>query len=131
MLHSQCDSHYDNSYSIKKNFLLIISQNICGLGNKSVNLQKQTKNIMRSSTQNTSNISADMYAKPLLKLNEGLRIEIMHILLNSINKDESTKKEQHDLYSCFKGSWGDGVNADEYCEELREGIYEPKEIATW
>lgn len=72
-----------------------------------------------------------MYAKPLLKLNEGLRIEIMHILLNSINKDESTQKEQSDLYSCFKGSWGDGVNTDEYCEELREGISEPKEIATW
>lgn len=80
-----------------------------------------------SNTQNQGT-PAYIYAKPLLGLDKGLRVEIMHLLLNSIAEQTT---ETPDLYSCFSGSWGDGMSADEYCKELREGITEPKDIDSW
>ncbi len=76
--------------------------------------------------------SAAIYAKPLLNLKEDVKVEIMHILLNSIKSNEQTaKNEKYDLFSCFSGSWGENTSAEEYCKELREGITEPKETDAW
>ena len=76
--------------------------------------------------------SAAIYAKPLLDLKEDVKVEIMHILLNSIKSDrQATENGNYDLYSCFSGSWGQNLSADEYCKELREGITAPKEIDAW
>ncbi|MBQ0074718.1 MAG: hypothetical protein KBT34_11040 [Prevotella sp.] len=75
---------------------------------------------------------ARTYAKPLLNLDKGMRLEIMHILLDSINtSDASDNNTQPDLFTCFKGSWGEGQNPEEYCKELREGIGIPKEVESW
>ena len=76
--------------------------------------------------------SAAIYAKPLLDLNEDVKVEIMHILLNSIKGDNHrAENEEYDLYSCFSGSWGEDLSTEEYCKELREGITEPKETEAW
>ncbi len=75
---------------------------------------------------------AAIYAKPLLDLKEDVKVEIMHILLNSMKGDgHAVENDNYDLYSCFSGSWGQNLSADEYCKELREGITAPKEIDAW
>ena len=54
--------------------------------------------------------SAAIYAKPLLGLDEKVKVEIMHILLNSIKGNErAAENEKYDLYSCFSGSWGENI----------------------
>lgn len=87
---------------------------------------------MRTLLHNGGGITAATYAKPLLSLNEDMRVEIMHILLNSISHSEASGGEkEYDLYTCFKGSWGEGTDVEEYVEDLREGISEPKEVDIW
>ena len=87
---------------------------------------------MRTSIGHDNRITADAYAKPLLSLDEEVRVEIMHILLNSISgKAMNPKKNNYDLYTCFGGTWGDGLTAEDYCKELRDGLSEPKDIETW
>ena len=60
--------------------------------------------------------------------NEEVKRNLMILLL--MNRS-AKMAEQEDLYTCFHGSWGDGMSTDEYCKELREGISEPKEVEAW
>lgn len=70
---------------------------------------------MRTSSNHGIGITAAAYAKPLLSLNEDMRVEIMHILFNSISHSETSGGEkEYDLYTCFKGSWGEGTDVEEY-----------------
>lgn len=87
---------------------------------------------MRTPINHGNIVTAAIYAKPLLNLDEGLRVEIMHILLNSISHGEEHEDvKEYDLYTCFKGAWGKEIDSEEYLESLREDISEPKEVDVW
>lgn len=85
-----------------------------------------------ASNNNEMTLMANVYAKPLLKLDEDLRLEIMHILLDSVrNPKESKDRRNVDLFTCFHGSWGEGESAEDYCAGLREGIGGIREVEAW
>ena len=46
---------------------------------------------------------------------------LLELLRATLTNDVDSGKP-HDLYTCFKGSWGEDTTVEDYCKELREGI---------
>lgn len=75
----------------------------------------------------------NVYMKMMRHLSDATKLEIINLLSASIlYKEESqlndTTKEEVDLYSCFQGEWGKGMNTEDYCNELRRDLMPAKDI---
>lgn len=84
---------------------------------------------------NESGLSlGNVYMNMMRHLSDATKLEIINLLSASIlHKDkkqekEAIKEDKIDLYSCFQGDWGNGMNTEDYCNELRRDLIPAKEI---
>lgn len=82
---------------------------------------------------NSSHSLGGIYMNMMRHLSDATKLEIIQLLSASLlHKYEDTKtsseNENVNLYSCFKGDWGNGKDTITYCEELRRDLLPTKEI---
>ena len=74
-----------------------------------------------------------IYMDMMRYLPDATKLEIINLLSASLLKKEKKPSsvlsdDKTDLYTCFRGDWGNGMSTDEYCEELRRDLLPAKEI---
>ena len=75
----------------------------------------------------------NVYMNMMRHLSDATKLEIINLLSASIlHKDKlqanEAVKDEVDLYSCFQGNWGNGMNTEDYCNDLRRDLMPVKEI---